>query len=483
MVFSSVIFLFFFLPFSLIIYFLLPKNFRNPLLILLSLFFYWWGENGYVWVMIGSILSNFLFAYIVDHYRGRKAANIVLGSAVFFNLTLLAYFKYSDFFVSNLSAVFEIMGAGSLTPPGVHLPIGISFFTFQAISYVVDVYRKKEGPITRIDATALFISLFPQLIAGPIIRYHDVKDQLIRRICTSEKFSYGIHRFVIGLGKKVLIANTLAVAADAIFAVPTNSLSWGLAWIGIICYTLQIYHDFSGYSDMAIGLGHMLGFTFMENFNYPYIAVSIRDFWRRWHISLSSWFKDYLYLPLGGNRKGAVRTGFNLLIVFFLCGFWHGASWNFICWGLFHGLFLVAERGFPFQFRNGIVDLLRHIYVLMVVMVGWVFFRCETLSGAGAFLSAMFGLNSKMGILPPFQLFINNETLIAMFFGIIGATPLGLRIIQPVQGMEQPEGGNFFIKAKSLWHLQHTALLTVIFLGCAVKLSAGTYNPFIYFRF
>lgn len=483
MVFSSVIFLFFYLPAVLIVYYLVPKIFKNTFLIIVSLFFYWWGEHAFVWVMIGSICANYTFGCIIDHYREREAARIILAVAVFLNLSLLGYFKYADFIVSNLSVVWGKIGGTPLSSPGVHLPIGISFFTFQAISYVIDIYRKSEGPIKRLDATALFISLFPQLIAGPIIRYHDVQDQLRSRSHSLDNFSLGIQRFVIGLGKKILIANTLATAADAIFTLPASSLFPALAWIGICCYTLQIYHDFSGYSDMAIGLGHMLGFSFMENFNYPYIAVSIRDFWRRWHISLSSWFRDYLYLPLGGNRKGTIRTGFNLLTVFFLCGFWHGASWNFIYWGLFHGLFLVIERAFPTPPWKGWFGIVRHGYVLVVVMVGWVFFRTATLGDAGLYFKAMVGMNVLNGAVFPVQIYVNNETILAMVCGAVGATPLVASVRRWIQG---GRGLDFEDKRKrpnAVWHLQETTVLMLILLGCAMKLAVGTYNPFIYFRF
>ncbi|MGD8365986.1 MAG: MBOAT family O-acyltransferase, partial [Desulfobacterales bacterium] len=319
MLFSSIIFLFQFLPLCLLLYFLAGKRLRNLLLLIASLVFYAWGESYYVLLMLVSILVNYLCGLMIDRYRGRQAARGFLIAAIAFNVLSISVFKYANFLVDNLNTLLSQIGAGPIELAPIHLPIGISFFTFQAMSYAVDVYRR-DAPVQRNPLNiGLYIALFPQLIAGPIIRYHNIAAQLIRRRVRLDDLSYGIERFVVGLGKKVLIANQVAIIADQVFSFPYETLTPGVAWLGVLCYTLQIYFDFSGYSDMAIGLGRMFGFHFLENFNYPYISRSIREFWRRWHISLSSWFRDYLYIPLGGNHRGPLRTYLNLLIVFFLC--------------------------------------------------------------------------------------------------------------------------------------------------------------------
>jgi alginate O-acetyltransferase complex protein AlgI len=356
----------------------------------------------------------------------------------------------------------------------VHLPIGISFFTFQSMSYIIDVYRKEvpaqKNPLT----VALYISLFPQLIAGPIVRYRDIAHQLIQRQVKTSRFVEGIYRFVMGLGKKMIIANPLGAVADEIFSVPAAQLPVEVAWLGIICYTLQIYFDFSGYSDMAIGLGRMLGFTFLENFNYPYISRSITEFWRRWHISLSSWFRDYLYIPLGGSRAGAWRTWFNLLVVFVLCGFWHGASWNFLVWGLIHGLFLVIERAWLKAALASWPRVFRHVYVMLVVMFGWVFFRMDTLPEAIGLLGALGGLNE--GSISPvyFGRYFDNAILLALFAGGLGSMPI-VAWIRKIPMVTAPAAITSSVFSY-LW-LMSVFILSLAYLG------SGTFNPFIYFRF
>lgn len=483
MVFSSVTFLFFFLPLSLAVHFLLPRMLRNLWLVLTSILFYWWGEREFAWVLIASIGINYFFGIVADRLKDPKSARWSIAIAIILNLSLLIYFKYADFLVANASLLWERFGGEPLKPPRIHLPIGISFFTFQALSYLIDIYRKKQKPLNRLDALGLYISSFPQLIAGPIIRYNDVKDQLLSRIITPEKFSLGIRRFIAGLGKKILIANTLALAADGIFEIPSPSLTPTLAWVGIVSYTLQIYYDFSGYSDMAIGLGHMFGFTFMENFNYPYIATSIREFWRRWHISLSNWFRDYLYFPLGGNRKGGYRTALNLFVVFTLCGLWHGASWNFLFWGIFHGLFLVLERGIHLKGTGIGKRILSHVYVLLVVMVGWIFFRTDTLSDAGSYLKAMAGLTNANNAGYPWQIYISRETVFALICAIIGAMPWIRRLRETYRNLGIQRTGRMNLRLIPIANIQETLILIIIYFCCAVKLSGGTYNPFIYFRF
>ena len=394
MVFSSPIFLFAFLPIVLALYFVVGRRFHNVLLIIASLLFYAWGETIYILIMVSSILLNYVLAIMIQkgHDSGLDLrARTFLIIAVIANLCLLCYFKYANFLVDSLDFILNAVRLNwlevRLSP--VHLPIGISFFTFHSLSYVIDVYRKVVTAQRNLVNMALYISFFPQLIAGPIIRYHDIAAQIENRNVTPDKFAYGIQRFIMGLGKKVLIANTLAMAADQVFAIPAAQLTTGLAWLGITCYTLQIYFDFSGYSDMAIGLGRMFGFEILENFNYPYISSSIREFWRRWHISLTNWFRDYLYIPLGGNRGTPARTYLNLLTVFFLCGLWHGASWTFVVWGLYHGAFLILERLKFGKLLNSAWSPVRHLYTILVFMVGWVFFRSDTLPYALEFLKAM----------------------------------------------------------------------------------------------
>ena len=364
--------------------------------------------------------------------------------------------------------------------PRVLLPIGISFFTFHAISYVVDVYRGDATAQKSPVHAALYLLLFPQLIAGPIIRYRDIAGQLARRTVSLDDFAYGVRRFVVGLAKKVLVANIVAGPADKIFAMAPGQLTAGHAWLGIVCYTLQIYFDFSGYSDMAIGLGRMFGFRFPENFRWPYIADTVQEFWRRWHMSLSTWFRDYLYLPLGGNRVSPARTYVNLVIVFFLCGFWHGASWTFVIWGLFHGTFLVVER---LGLANRIMRLwrpLRHLYLMLVVMVGWVFFRADTLSGAAAFLKAMAGVGPALPTAYTIAWYLTPELWLALAAGLIGSTP-----IVPALGRWRDrwvEGGPRLALASGLGALG-TAALMLLLVASMMQIAARSYNPFIYFRF
>ncbi len=483
MVFSSIIFLFLFLPVTLLIHFPIGKRFRNLFLLFASLFFYAWGETFYVLIMLVSISANYLFGLMIDKFRSSTRAKLFLGFAVTVNLGLLVAYKYTNFLVNNFNQIFSDVLAGPIQVDPVHLPIGISFFTFQALSYVIDVYRN-EVPVQKNPLNiGLFISLFPQLIAGPIVRYSDIAQQIISRKTSLNDFAEGIERFIFGLGKKVLIANSVAVAADKIFAIPSEHLTFSLAWLGIICYTLQIYFDFSGYSDMAIGLGRMFGFHFLENFNYPYISRSIREFWKRWHISLSTWFRDYLYIPLGGSKCGTFRTYMNLVTVFFLCGLWHGASWNFAIWGLMHGLFLVLERIGLEKLINRIWSPIRYIYSLLVVMICWVFFRAETLPQAISFLGAMFGLAQGDGIIHHTGLYLDNEIILTMIAGTIFSIPV-LPWVQKQWGtLSTTDMKNIFCRPESVSAVTSMLTLVLIFLASVMSLAAGAYNPFIYFRF
>jgi len=476
MVFSSPIFLFLFLPVTLGLYFLLPTRLRNVWLLGTSLVFYSWGEPKFVVVMLASIVINFLLALWIDRGRDRGNARPVLATAVVINIGLLVFFKYANFIVDNLNVLLGGMNLSPILIPAIALPIGISFFTFHALSYVIDVYRRAAPAQRSLFNIGLYISLFPQLIAGPIIRYHDIAHQLVERTVTRTGFAYGVERFVVGLGKKVLIANSLAVPADLIFSIPGDQLTTPVAWLGVLCYALQIYFDFSGYSDMAIGLGHMFGFRILENFNYPYISQSLTEFWRRWHISLSNWFRDYLYIPMGGNRVAPWRVYFNLVTVFFLCGLWHGASWNFVIWGLFHGAFLVIERMGLARWMEAWWRPFRHLYLLLVVTVSWVFFRAAELPDASGFLRAMVGLSPASGLEHPLGLYLDIQIALALAVGAVGSMPIVTAIRGRLEGSTKAS-----VKiAASVGKV--TALASILAVSSAL-LAAGTYNPFIYFRF
>lgn len=478
MLFSSPLFLFIFLPVVLTVYFLLRKDLRNSFLLCMSLLFYAWGEKSYVLIMLFSMGINFVFGLVLDRFSQDEAgkSKAALAIAVFLNLGLLGYFKYANFLVSSIS-----LGVIRIDP--IHLPSGISFFTFHSLSYVIDVYRRKVSAQKNPFDMALYISFFPQLIAGPIIRYHDIAGQIFQRKETLAQMTIGIQRFIIGLGKKMLVANTLGAVADQIFSLPPNRLTMGLSWLGILCYTLQIYYDFSGYSDMAIGLGRMFGFEFMENFQYPYISKSIREFWRRWHISLSTWFRDYLYIPLGGNRATPLRTHINLIIVFFLCGLWHGASWVFIFWGLWHGCFLVLER---LRFGRWLASLwtpFRHLYVLCVIMTGWVFFRSQDLNYAFSYMQALAGFGQGDGVEFFVGMYLNREVLLVLVIGILFSAPISLYVSRMRNSVVTRGGGIVSKCTVKTFSMIHAGSLLGIFVLCAMKLASGTYNPFIYFRF
>jgi len=470
MVFSSTIFLFFFLPLLLPAYFFSPARMKNSVLLAASLFFYAWGEMFFTALMIASILANYVFGRLIGGGRARRKLFLALGIAC--NLILLGYFKYANFLADNISrGVALLTGHEGVPIDPIHLPLGISFFTFQAISYLVDVYREKNPAQKNILNLGLYIALFPQLIAGPIVRYNSIADQLKTRVVTLLSFEAGVTRFIYGLAKKLLIANPLGEVADRIFLLPPDQVPALVAWTGILCFTLQIYFDFSGYSDMAIGLGRMFGFTFPENFNYPYIARSLREFWKRWHISLTSWLRDYLYIPMGGNRVSDGRLIFNLLTVFVLCGLWHGASWNFLLWGLWHGLFLSLERTRFGTVLSRLPGAAAHAYALLVVIVGWVFFRIEAFADGLHYLSSMAGVNGFTSSLYPVQLYLTNEALLAGIAGAILAMPV-------FQACEKRI-------LTSTWHgsVAKLGLVAVLLCLSMLKVSSGTYNPFLYFRF
>ena len=468
MVFSSTIFLFLFLPIIILGNFLLNQKYRNTFLFIGSLFFYFWGEKTLTIIMLCSILINYISGIGISYLQKQeRPVKPILTLAIIANLSFLFYYKYFDFFIDNIS-YFGFKS--SFEDSEIILPIGISFFTFQGISYLIDLYRKDVSCQKNIIHLGLYISFFPQLIAGPIIRYHDIASELKNRIITRNLFTEGLVRFIRGLAKKVIIANSLALIADQTFDIAPADLPTAVAWLGIICYTLQIYFDFSGYSDMAIGLGKMLGFNFKENFNYPYISKSIQEFWRRWHISLSTWFKDYLYIPLGGSRKGSLLTYRNLLIVFFITGFWHGASYNFIFWGLFHGAFLILEKT-KGSLIEKLPNIIKHIYVLLVVIVGWVFFRAETFTDAIVYLQHLFTPIMDGNYIP--FLYVNNYFVFVLCLAIIFVAPVRKVILQKFNSE------NF----EAIQLISTYGFHFVLLLFSIMELAQSSYNPFIYYRF
>jgi alginate O-acetyltransferase complex protein AlgI len=489
MVFSTPTFLLLFLPAALLLYGIArlarthgTERVPNLLLLLASLFFYAWGEGILVLGMLFVIAVNYACGHFLQRTEGSALRRGLLVVSVVLSLSVLGFFKYFNFFIDSWNGLVESVGFDEivwLTAPEITLPLGISFYTFQALSYSIDAYRRTIRPTRSFIDLACYVSMFPQLVAGPIVRYRDVAEKLVHRSIEREDFAEGVRRFIVGLGKKMLVANTLAVPADVIFSLDPEELSTATAWFGAICYTLQIYYDFSGYSDMAIGLGKMLGFNFPENFRYPYASRSIREFWRRWHISLSTWFRDYLYVPLGGNRSGAARTYANLLVVFILCGLWHGASFTFVLWGLFHGVFLSLERTQFGRLLERMPKLVSHAYVLAVVISGWVVFRAETLSAAGGFFAAMTGVGAPAGRGP--GLLLTPEVGLALGLGALFSLPilpaagsfLEPRLVAP--GARMPASAAV-AGARLLG-------LAVVLLLCGGLLAAGTHNPFIYFRF
>lgn len=483
MLFTSPIFLYLFLPILLGCYVICPRRLKNGLLLVASLIFYTWGELHYAWVFLLSMAMNYFFGLMISYYRNSRTLHILLGFACISNLALLAYFKYFNFLIENAVTLACHLGfchyAPKLDP--IHLPIGISFFTFHALSYLIDVARGTSPVQKKPWDLALYLALFPQLIAGPIIRYHDIADQITNRRMTLENAYQGTRRFLFGLAKKLLIANPLGLVADSIFSIPGDELTQPLAWLGIICYTLQLYFDFSAYSCMAIGLGRIFGFHFLENFNYPYVARSVQDFWRRWHISLSRWFRDYLYIPLGGNRKGAVHTYINLYIVFFLCGLWHGASWNFVIWGMFHGTFLCIERAGLEKILEKTWRPVAHIYTILQVMIAWVFFRTDSLPHALQFIKAMAGLGANSSPHYSASYYFNPELMIILPIAILFSLPLWPKVERI---LDQAHSDQASAKMKSFFlTLAGAAWSSIIFAWCVLAVNANSYNPFIYFRF
>jgi alginate O-acetyltransferase complex protein AlgI len=483
MVFSSAIFLFLFLPVVLALGALPGLKLRNGLLLLFSVIFYAWGEVVFVFLMLGSTLMNHFLGRWVDRETEPARRKWAVGVAVALNIGTLAFFKYANFAVGNLNALLGLFHAGPVPMDAVRLPIGISFFTFHALSYVIDIYRRKWVAAKNPCDVALYIFFFPQLIAGPILRWSGIAPQLARRVVICEKFAAGVQRFSEGLAKKMIIANVVAVPTDKIFALSAQELTPALAWLAVLCYTLQIYFDFSGYSDMAVGLGKMFGFEFMENFNFPYVSQSIKEFWRRWHISLSSWFRDYLYIPLGGNRCPAWRNHLNLVMVFFLCGLWHGANWTFVIWGLYHGVFLVLERTRFGGWVGAMPRPLRHGYALLVVMVGWVLFRAGTFGQAMDFLGNLVGISAGAGHGHKVARYWSHELACSILCGLIFAMPAWNWIGNCARGLQQRVPEVLQPATQTTGLALQLFLVVALLLISAAWLAGGTYNPFIYFRF
>lgn len=466
MVFSSTIFLCVYLPLVLLGYYICPKKGRNLFLLIASLVFYAWGEPKYVFLMIFSILVNYIFGRLMDKHReNKKRLKLMLVLSVVIDIGLLSVFKYTDFVITNINAIF----GSSFDLLNIALPIGISFYTFQAMSYTIDVYRDDVRVQKNLIDFGMYITMFPQLIAGPIVRYADVQDQLAERSVTTADFSEGVMRFVVGLGKKVLLANQMGAVWSDIYALG-GDVSALMAWTGAIAYTFQIYFDFSGYSDMAIGLGRMFGFKFPENFRYPYQSVSITDFWRRWHITLSTWFKEYLYIPLGGNRRGLARQALNLLIVWSLTGFWHGAGWNFVMWGLYYFVILFIEKLFLLKALDKLPKFFRHVYALLLIIIGWVIFASDDVSVLLPFLGSMFGANGAVGGMDVYTLLTKAVLLIIC---CIASTELPKKLFLSAAGAMN-EKAAFTLKS----------VLTIALLALSMILLIGdSYNPFLYFRF
>lgn len=471
MLFSSITFLFAFLALVLILYFIVPRKFKNPVLLVFSLVFYAWGEAVYIVLMLASIAVAYVTGIFADRKREKASDKVALASmivAVIWNMGLLLFFKYTDFFISNANSMFGF----NIKLLGLTLPIGISFYSFQALSYVIDVYRGEVRAQKNIITLATYVSLFPQLIAGPIVRYQTIESQLKCRRESIEQFADGIKRFAVGLGKKVILANNIGFLFSEISGTPQSDMSVTASWLGILAYTFQIYFDFSGYSDMAIGLGKMFGFDFLENFNYPYISRSITEFWRRWHISLSSWFRDYVYIPLGGNRKGKARQCFNIMLVWFLTGFWHGANWNFMIWGLYFGVILLIEKLFLGKVLDRIPSLFQHVYALFFIIIGWGIFAFED----GSQLLTNFKNMFFAGGIP----LINNKAIMwlaryALTFAvlIIASTPLFKKLGEKLKTAIPRIYG---------WVLEPTAVAGLLVVSTAY-LAGNSFNPFLYFRF
>ena len=470
MLFSSITFLFIFLPLTLLLYYLVPFRMKNYVMLAASLIFYAWGEPVYIILMILSIILNYFCGQDIYEKRDNaRAMKMSLMFGVVMNLLILGFFKYYGLLMDTINAILPI----DIPYRVLALPIGISFYTFQAMSYLIDVYRKEVKPQENVLYFALYISMFPQLIAGPIVRYIDIEEQLKERSINSTKFGEGAMYFIRGLAKKVVLANTFGSVYEQVAAMQMGSFSTLTAWVGAIAHAFQIYFDFGGYSDMAIGLGKMFGFEFLPNFNYPYIAKSITDFWRRWHISLSTWFREYVYIPLGGNRCTPSRHILNLLIVWMLTGLWHGAQWNFMFWGLYYGVILILEKYLWGSKIEKLPSAVQHIYAFVLVLFGWVFFFSPTLGYAGQYLKVMFGIGAK-GIFDKQGFFMIFTNWLLIVIAILASAPRGYKLLKKITGCWQSEEVRAIVTC---------AVYIAMFLLCIAFLVTETYNPFLYFRF
>ncbi len=466
MVFSSIPFVYYFLPVVILLYFMVPKSLKNTVLLFSSLFFYGWGEPEYVFLMIASVAVNYILGVLIEKFRHNLLSKLFLGISIMFSLGMLGYFKYADFFIENFSALTGFR----IETLKIALPIGISFYTFQILSYTIDVYRGNVKAQRNIISLGTYISLFPQLIAGPIVRYSDIEKQLSARTHTFEKAATGIRRFIIGFSKKIILANTFGELCANFYSSDEKSVLYH--WIFALAYMLQVYFDFSGYSDMAIGLGKIFGFDFCENFRYPFVSSSISEFWRRWHISLGSWFRDYVYIPMGGNRVGKFRFFVNIFTVWFLTGFWHGAEWNFIIWGLYFAVLLIVEKFFLSKFL-GNTNVIKHIYVLFFTAVSFVIFSASGLNEAIKSVGGLFGAGG-IPLIGSDVWFVLNNYGFTLCIGILAATPLFVKIREVL------------LKRKMLEKLIAFAeipFLTALLLVSTGFLADGTFNPFLYFRF
>jgi alginate O-acetyltransferase complex protein AlgI len=473
MVFSSIVFLLYFMPVFLLVYYIADTKFKNGIILIGSIFFYAWGAPKFIFVILFTTFLDFYLVTLMDKIQNETKRKLLLILSVSVNLGLLFYFKYSNFFIENVNSALSIFGDKQIHWTKLILPIGISFYTFETITYVVDVYRRVHKPLTKFWDYQLYIILFPKLIAGPIIRYHELADQITDRSAneTIDNKLTGFYRFALGLGKKVLIANQMGVVADEIFGSNLSQLDTTTAWIGILAYTFQIYFDFSGYSDMAIGLAKMIGFKFPENFNNPYISQSITEFWRRWHITLGSWMKNYLYIPLGGNKVSKYRLYFNLWLVFLASGLWHGASWSFIFWGAFHGFFLVIERIFFGKVLSKIGKLPSILITFLIVNIGWVFFRIEKIKDAFTYLKHMFSFNFKST--NSFDLEFKTYLMLAIIFSFFAISKHTQKLQDAVYVNDYTNSRHLIICLTSL----------ILFVLSVSSITSSGFNPFIYFRF
>lgn len=468
MLFSSIVFLFTFLPAVMILYYLLPVRFRNVILLLASLVFYAWGEPVYLFLMLLSILFNYFSGLdIARNLQDKRAAKRSLVFNLIINLAVLGFFKYEGFVLDTLNGILPVHISYHALP----LPIGISFYTFQILSYIIDVYRGNVKVQTNLPNFALYVTMFPQLIAGPIVQYADVDEQLASREVSRTKFGEGSMYFIRGLAKKVLLANTSGMIFTEVSGLAKDNIAVMTAWLGAFAYMFQIYFDFSGYSDMAIGLGKMFGFEFNMNFNYPYVSKSITEFWRRWHISLSSWFRDYVYIPLGGNRVSKIKHIRNLLIVWFLTGLWHGAAWNFVAWGLYYGVILIIEKYLLSPVLDRLPDVVRHIYSIVLVVIGWVLFFSSSFGQAADYIRVMFGAGAH-GFADRESMYLLTSNLILWLILIFGSTPL---VHFRYEHMLRSKKWNTTII--------NSVVYVALFIVCIAYLVTETYNPFLYFRF